>query len=69
MLYKKPISSEDYFPIYSKAKVYVGNRIHGAMLIIGAGGSSFAIGYDSRLNMVSYVGGSISTPSKVIGPS
>lgn len=60
----KPNTSEDYLPLYSKAQSYVGNRLHGAMLTIGAGGAALAIGYDSRLGMVSYVGGSIMRPSQ-----
>lgn len=61
----QPDKSEDYLPIYSKAQVYIGNRMHGAVLTIGAGGRALAIGYDSRLGMVSYVGGTVMKPSQV----
>lgn len=61
----KPEKSEDYFPIYSRAQVYIGNRLHGAVLTIGAEGRALAIGYDSRLGMVSYVGGTVMKPSQV----
>lgn len=63
-IHRKPKTSESYFPIYSKASIYVGNRLHGAMLTIGAGGAAFAVGYDSRLKMVELVNGTTVYPSE-----
>lgn len=64
-LHRRPKVAEDYFPIYSKASMFIGNRIHGAMLTVGAGGKALAIGYDSRLGMASYVGASVMRPSEL----
>lgn len=61
----KPETAEDYLPLYAKAQCYVGNRMHGAMLAIGAGSPAMAIGYDSRLGMVSYAGGRTVIPSNL----
>lgn len=63
-IHYKPKTAEDYLPLYAKAELYIGNRLHGAVLTIGAGGMALAIGYDSRLAMVSYVGGSTMLPSE-----
>lgn len=68
-IHRKPTTAEGYFPIYAKAKVFVGNRLHGAMLTIGAGGAAMAIGYDSRLGMVSYVNGTVVRPTELNFPT
>lgn len=64
-VHRKPNTSEEYLPVYSKAEIYVGNRLHGAMLAIGAGGAAFAIGYDSRMKMVEFVNGTTCYPSEL----
>lgn len=64
-VHRKPKTAEEYLPVYAKASVYVGNRMHGAMLAIGAGGASFVVGYDSRVKMVEFVGGTTTCPSKL----
>lgn len=63
-IHYEPKSSEDYLPLYAQAQCYVGNRLHGAMVTIGAGGTAMAIGYDSRLAMVAFVGGRTVRPSQ-----
>lgn len=64
-LFLKPKTAEEYYPIYRRCKAYVGNRLHGAMLAISAGAPAMAIGYDSRLKMVSEAGGTIYSPAEV----
>lgn len=62
-IHYKPSTAEAYLPIYSKTAMYIGNRLHGAMLAVGSGAAAMAIGYDSRLGMVAYVRGVVVYPS------
>lgn len=48
---------------YSRCTCYVGNRVHGALPAIGAGGRALCIGYDSRIETVRHVGGEAWLPS------
>lgn len=48
----RPESIDEYLEIYATARIYVGNRLHGAMATAAAGGKAAAIGYDSRIRML-----------------
>lgn len=56
-------TAEEYLDIYAQAQCYIGNRLHGALLVASIGRPALAIGYDSRLGMVEKIGGLIKNPS------
>lgn len=56
-------TAEEYVDTYSRAECYVGNRLHGAVLVASLGRPAIGIGYESRLEMVERVGGHIYYPS------
>lgn len=62
-----PRAAEDeaakrFLRYYSRARSYIGNRIHGGIVARGFGASVLCVGYDSRLRAVEDVGGVICTP-------
>jgi len=57
--------AEEYLPVYANAGFFVGNRLHGAVLLAAMGRPSLAIGYESRLKMVMAIGGEVRLPSEV----
>jgi hypothetical protein len=48
--------------LYSNCFCYFGNRIHGAIAVAGAGGDAYCCSYDSRLDAVKMVGGTVCLP-------
>lgn len=46
---------EPYLAAYASASHYFGNRMHGAVVLAGRYANALAVGYDSRLKMVSRV--------------
>lgn len=57
-------TADEYAAAYSLCDTYIGNRMHGAVIVLGGGGSALAIGYDSRMKMVAELGGTACTPSR-----
>jgi hypothetical protein len=47
-----PNTPEALLKLYEETKIYFGNRLHGAMAVAVAGGTSVAVGYDSRIDML-----------------
>lgn len=47
-----PDTPEALLKLYEETKIYFGNRLHGAMAVAVAGGTSVAVGYDSRIDML-----------------
>lgn len=43
---------EEYIDLYSRCRMYVGNRLHPAVVVGATGGLASVVGYDSRLEMV-----------------
>lgn len=58
-------TAEEYIPFYANARQYVGNRIHGAVMVACQGLPTLAIGYESRLDMAARVGAKTMKPSEV----
>lgn len=58
-----PRNLQEYVDAYAKCSEYIGNRMHGAVITLGGGGAACAIGYDSRVNMVTRLGGVRIPPS------
>ena len=58
-------TAEEYLDIYSQAECYIGNRMHGAVVTASIGRPALAIGYDSRMEMVTKVNGHIKMPSEI----
>ncbi len=56
---------EPYLDAYASASHYIGNRMHGAVVLAGRMARTMAIGYDSRLSMVRRAGGEARLPSEV----
>ena len=52
-----------YLEIYARARAYVGNRVHGAIVLAGRAACATAIGWDTRLLAASDVGARITRPS------
>jgi hypothetical protein len=46
----------EYLGLYEQAELYFGNRMHGAVILAGTEAAAFAVGYDSRLGMVTHAG-------------
>jgi hypothetical protein len=47
----------EYLGLYEQAELYFGNRMHGAVVLAGAQeAAAFAVGYDSRIGMVTHAG-------------
>jgi len=65
--YEVRISSnvEGYLRIYSRARNYIGNRMHGAILLAGRHSVASAIGFDSRLLAVEHAGAYVTKPSGI----
>lgn len=53
--------------LYARCDLYVGNRVHGAIVAAAAGARSLCIGYDSRLDAVHEAGGWACSPSQASG--
>lgn len=56
---------EPYLEAYASASHYIGNRMHGAVVLAGRMARTMAIGYDSRLSMVRRAGGDARLPSEL----
>jgi hypothetical protein len=61
---ERPATAQGYLDLYSTAKGYIGNRLHGAVVVAGSGGRAWGIGTDSRLKMAALAGARISLPSQ-----
>lgn len=55
--------AEDYLRIYAGARNYIGNRMHGAIVLAGRPAVATAIGFDSRLRAVEHAGAYVIRPS------
>lgn len=60
-----PGAPESYLKLYSECGVYVGNRLHGAMLAAASGAKTMAIGYDSRIRMLDRFNVTAVAPSEI----
>lgn len=49
-------SAEEYLRVYSRARCYIGNRVHGAYAVASFGRPALVIGSDSRAHMMSEIG-------------
>lgn len=49
-------SSREYLECYSRARFFLGNRVHGAFAVAGFGRPGFVIGSDSRARMMNEIG-------------
>lgn len=58
-------SVEGYLGIYARARSYIGNRMHGAILLAGRNAVATAIGYDSRLWAAEHAGAYVTKPSGI----
>lgn len=47
-----PQTPEGLLRLYAETRTFFGNRLHGAMVVAASGGTSCAVGYDSRLEML-----------------
>lgn len=56
---------EPYLDAYASASHYFGNRMHGAAILCGRKAKVLAVGFDSRLGMVTRAGGEARTPSQL----
>jgi hypothetical protein len=56
---------EPYLDAYASASHYIGNRMHGAVVLAGRMARTMAIGYDSRMGMVRRAGGETRLPSQL----
>jgi hypothetical protein len=56
---------EPYLEAYASASHYFGNRMHGAVILAGRNANALAVGYDSRLRMVSRVACDACMPSEL----
>lgn len=56
---------DPYLDAYASASHYIGNRMHGAVILAGRIARSLAIGYDSRTAMVHEAGCSVARPSQI----
>lgn len=56
---------EPYLDAYASASHYIGNRMHGAVVLAGRMARAMAIGYDTRLGMVRRAGCEARLPSEV----
>lgn len=50
-------SAQEYLDLYAQAEAYFGNRLHGAVVCAATGCPSWGVTVDSRVGMVSRVGG------------
>lgn len=55
---------DGYIEEYSRCSVYIGNRVHGAILARSFGAQSLVIGYDTRTRAAETVGCNASLPSE-----
>jgi hypothetical protein len=58
---------EPYLDAYASASHYFGNRMHGAAILCGRKAKVLAVGYDSRLGMVTRAGGGAGTGGREAG--
>lgn len=56
---------EPYLDAYASASHYIGNRMHGAVVLAGRMARAMAIGYDTRLGMVRRAGCEARLPSQL----
>lgn len=56
---------EPYLDAYASASHYIGNRMHGAVILAGRQADALAIGFDSRLGMVARAGCDAVLPSEI----
>lgn len=56
---------EPYLDAYASASHYIGNRMHGAVVLAGRMARAMGIGYDSRLGMVRRAGCEARLPSEL----
>jgi len=49
-------SSQEYLEFYSRARFYMGSRVHGALAVVSFGRPAFVIGADTRARMIDEVG-------------
>lgn len=59
--------AKELLEIYATASVYVGNRVHGAIVARSFGAPALCIGYDTRIYAASRAGAFIINPSQVMG--
>lgn len=60
-----PRTTEEYLQLYSQGGYYVGNRVHGAIVMAGSGAHVLNIGLDSRGQSVQTLDGASMLPSQV----
>lgn len=58
-------TAEEYLPVYAQTSCFFGNRLHGALVTAAIGRPAIGVGYESRLKMVSKVGGMARYPSEI----
>lgn len=52
-------NAESYLDIYARAQIYVGNRVHGGLVMCGGPAPVMVFGNDSRLHAVTAAGGAV----------
>lgn len=50
-------NADDYLDLYSRASIYVGNRVHGGLVLCGGPAAVAVFGNDTRLHAVAAAGG------------
>lgn len=50
-------NAEDYIDLYERAQIYIGNRVHGGLVLCGGPAAVTVFGNDTRLHAVTCAGG------------
>jgi hypothetical protein len=58
-------STGSFLDVYSRAAVYVGNRVHGSIVSRSFGAPAVCIGYDTRLEAAKLAGARVVTPEEL----
>lgn len=58
-------SAQEYLNLYADAQCYFGNRVHGAAVCAAIGAPSLCVGNDSRIGLVTRLGGLALKPSEL----